>query len=478
MILLPKRPLNEEFNIKTGMMQGNGGKYFPVAYIEGDDKDNTFQHKDKIKKMYGAQWLRNVGNNGAWGWFLPDSEEGKQKAFNSKIKPCLEYLMSVETTPENGIVRDIDKAIAELQSAVESGPKNVLEKSALRSATYMSKKEVYERLQQFKEDIVNSINSEELQEKLNQIAAWNNTLAGKRYRGWNRWFIPVQDREATDVRPIGEWAKLNREVVPNAKLIAMTRPIGNSNYTGEEREAARKKFLTKLGKTEKELNFREKRELNDLLNSNDASKGFVLDWRWVDVRFTRQIPGKPVVFTEKPGGLQWFDDTTEESEMYELLINAAFEVGKEHYGLKIEIKPEEHFGGARGYATSHGELAFREGYKMNSDMLRTVVHEISHQLLHFEYAKTKNKELEQFYQGRGSDELVEQQADICAYIVLRQLGITETTKLNANYVVGWGTNEANAKLVFDTVAKTANDIAENIINKVNNESETPAEDET
>lgn len=470
--------LNEEFNIKTGLMQGNGGKYFPVAYIEGDGDDNTFQHKDKIKKTYGAQWLRNIGDNGAWGWFLPDSEEGKQKVLKAKIRPCLEYLMSVETTPENGIIRDIDSAIAELQSAVFEGPSDVIEKGVLRSATYMSKEEILEKLEEFKRDIVNSINSDELHEKLDQIAKWNNTLAGKRYSGNNRWFAIVQDRDCTDVRPIKEWRSLNREVVPNAILICLARPIGEG-LSKEEKRVEREKFLQKVGKKSvRELNYREKLQLNDILNYNDASKGFVYKPNWVDVRFTKQIEGKPVLFTEKPDGLEWFDENATESEKYEMLIEAAFDVARNYYGLDIQIKPESVFGGARGYATSKGEIAFREGYKNNSDMLRTVVHEISHQLLHHKYAHTKNEELKQFYLGRGSRELLEQQADICAYIVLRQLGITETTRLNANYVVGWGTNETNAKLVFDQVANTANNIAQNIIEKFNNEEETQESNET
>lgn len=477
MILRPKRPLNEEFNIKTGMMQGNGGKYFPVAYIEGDDKDNTFQHKDKIKKTYGAQWLRNVGNNGAWGWFLPDSEEGKQKAFNSKIKPCLEYLMSVETTPENGIVRDIDKAIAELQSAVESGPKDVIEQGVLSSSIHMSKAEIEEQLNQFKQDIVNSLNSDELKQKLDQIAKWKGIM-GSKLSSSNLWYALVQDREATDVRSIGKWKALNRELVPNAKVIGLFVPRGNSRFKGkEEKKKAKEEFLRQLGKTEDQLTPGEKERLKDFVNQNDSSFGFAFRYNFVDVRFTKQIEGKEEIYQSRPE-LEWFNENAEEGEKYEMLINAAFEVAREEYGLDIQVKSQDELGGARGYATSQGEIAFLDNYKKNSDTLSTVIHEISHQLLHHNYAQSKNEELKQFYLGRGSRELIEQQAEICAYIVMRQFGVTETMKYNINYVVGWGTNETNAVKVFDMVANTSNDIASRIINRINNESETPTEDET
>ena len=103
-------------------------------------------------------------------------------------------------------------------------------------------------------------------------------------------------------------------------------------------------------------------------------------------------------------------------------------------------------------------------------MLNTVIHETAHEFLHFTYLKSKNEDVKDYFvgtsQGRG---LVEQQAELTALIVLKELNLNSDTSLN--YISIWGGDKKNASAVFDTVAYAATYITNEILKQLNNESE-------
>jgi hypothetical protein len=98
-------------------------------------------------------------------------------------------------------------------------------------------------------------------------------------------------------------------------------------------------------------------------------------------------------------------------------------------------------------------------------MVNTLCHEFAHELLHQDYEK-KPDELKKYFigtkQGRAT---VEQQAELCSWIVLREFGFDMET--NINYVGIWGLNNDNAVTVFDTVADVATKITMKIMNNLN-----------
>ena len=90
-------------------------------------------------------------------------------------------------------------------------------------------------------------------------------------------------------------------------------------------------------------------------------------------------------------------------------------------------------------------------------MFNTLTHEFAHELLHQRYLKNNNEDLKRYFigtkQGRA---VVEQQAELSAWIVLRNFGFDMET--NINYVGMWGMDEKNAAKVFDTVASVSEEI--------------------
>ena len=106
----------------------------------------------------------------------------------------------------------------------------------------------------------------------------------------------------------------------------------------------------------------------------------------------------------------------------------------------------------------------------NIGACNTLIHEFAHEIFHHKNLSDLNtKEWGNLYIGRSSRQIVEQQAELCAWIVMRFLGYD--MKTNINYLGNWGINEENAADVFDQVAsasdKIMNLIAKNYKNSLN-----------
>lgn len=468
-----KQRIDEVFNIKTGMMPSKGGKYFPVAYIDDETSETTYPYRSEIKKKYGATWLRTIGKNGVWGWFLSNDEEGNEKIYKSKIKPCLEYLMSVEQT-DDGEKRDVLSAIDELHKMLIGGNMDTIQKNARSTVTYMSRQDIDDKLLDIKQDIINAMSAEDFKKKIEPILK-RRAAMGYHFSLNNTLLIMVQDPEATDVRSRSDWEKMNREVVPNATAICLFVRTGDKLFKGkEQRKKATDDFLNNIGKSDvNELTPGEKERLRHHLNKTaPGSGGFKFLPNFFDVRFTKQIEGQEDLYGGETEELQWNNDKEESSEGMEEIINAALKVAQDVYKLNVSYKDESEFGGALGYATAHGEIALRKDFNKNLSNLSTIVHEMSHCLLHFKYAQSKNPELKDYFVGTSQGRaLVEQQAEISAYIILKQLGFDEEEEYHLNYIAGWGGSEANVSTVFDTVASAANEITSKIINELKNNNE-------
>ena len=104
--------LNEVFNIKNATKTAKDGHKYNIAYIDPSTSENTFNFKDEIKK-YGAKFFSDMK---AWGWHLGSNP---QEVYNTRIKPCLEYLASVEDggngTRKDNIIAIIDELLEELK---------------------------------------------------------------------------------------------------------------------------------------------------------------------------------------------------------------------------------------------------------------------------------------------------------------------------------------------------------------------------
>lgn len=87
-------------------------------------------------------------------------------------------------------------------------------------------------------------------------------------------------------------------------------------------------------------------------------------------------------------------------------------------------------------------------------MTKTLIHEVSHELLHQNYVHSQNPKLKEFFVGKeiGRDK-VEQQAELCAWVVMKNFGFDPKTSIN--YIGLWGADDKTVIPVFDTIARLA-----------------------
>lgn len=464
-----RKLINEVFNYKTGYYTTNKGKKRLIAYIDASSSENTYKYKDKLKNEFGAMYSPKIGRKGAWVWWLNGPDDPK---IDEVIKPAIEFLTSVEQPSEKGgKMRDFLNIIDKLKIDL-SNANDVDDVVGVNETHGMTKEEINKKLDSIKEDIISSMSSDEFLRKIAPILKLR-AASGYKFSLKNTLLIFIQDPQATDVRSKGNWAKMNREVLPNAKMISMFVPRGNNLYKGKnDKQRKIDEFLASCGKTsEDELTPGEKERLRIALRQNDAQQGFKFAPYWCDVRFTKQMEGKDVLIGDNNAvdNIKWNDYDADENEYMGELINAAVNVAKK-VGLDVTYQDEEELNGAKGYATSSGKIALIKNAPQNIGMLNTVIHETAHELLHFTYLKSKNDDVKDYFvgtsQGRG---LVEQQAELTALIVLKELNLNSDTSLN--YISIWGGDKKNASVVFDSVANAATYITNEILKQINNESE-------
>jgi hypothetical protein len=85
--------------------------------------------------------------------------------------------------------------------------------------------------------------------------------------------------------------------------------------------------------------------------------------------------------------------------------------------------------------------------------------------MHWEVVKRHNSNLEKYYRGgsmlRGT-EIVEQEAELCAWIVLAGFGY-KYQQQHFNYMANWGMNVNNCNKVFDEILKVADFIFKGMV---------------
>ena len=435
--------ITEIFNIKNGLFTKKNGEKIKIAYIDPSTSESTYEHKDKIKNQFGAAW---IGTLKTWGWFLGNQPE---QVYNTKIKPCLEYLMSVEknkpSDDKREVISIIDDLLRELQGATMPNVAEVGVKS-------MSKEEIQDKVASFKEELLNIMSDEEFKAKLMSIIKFRNAQ-GHKFSFRNTILFLVQDPEATLVKSKSNWFAMNRTVKPNAKPIALWVPKGGKSLTADEKRIRTRNFCDSCGvKDVKDLNPGEKERLKVILKGYQASS-FDLMPNFYDYRFTEQMTDKEDLVGDPNAKLPWFDDSGEETPETVKFVDSLIEIINE-VGIKVNYVDD--LNGARGVSMS-GTIEVLKNEPKNSGMFNTLTHEFAHELLHQRYLHNNNEDLKSYFigtkQGRA---VVEQQAELSAWIVLRNFGFDMET--NINYVGMWGMDEKNAAKVFDTVASVSEEI--------------------
>lgn len=448
--------INEGFDIKKGTFVKKDGNTIPIVYIESTDGDDTYQYKDTLKKKFGASWFNSIKS---WGWFAGNNPSDVVK---NKVEPCLRWLNTVAKSgnipDENGIIQKINELIRALDANAGA------EDTAGDDVVVTSAEAIKRRLEEFKRELINTVSSDEFKKKFEPIIKFRQAQ-GHKFSFLNSLLIFVQDPKATMVKSRKRWLAVNREVIPGSPAIWLWVPRGTSSTTPEEKEMIKNAFLRRVKKDSvDQLTPGEKEELDIQMRKNSAEH-FDLGPYFFDYRFTKQIEGKDDLVGNPNVDAPWYDDKGDETDMLTQFINNMTNAILAS-GVKIEYVND--LDGARGLS-ANGVIKLLKEPKRNAGYLNTIIHEFSHEVLHQTYLRDNNRDYSQFFVGReGGRSLVEQQAELCAWIVMKYLGYDMPT--NINYVGLWGLDDKNAVKVFDSVVNVANKMIGLVAEKPVNES--------
>lgn len=437
--------LTETFRYQIGNIKTKNGNYMRVAYIDAKRSQNTYDLRNKIQE-FGAKW-----NNDAKWWYWPLGND-PENVIRTQVQPCMEFLSTKEDMggePKRDIAASIDKLIQQVKGAKmpNTGGAN-------------TKEDIVSKLEGFKADLVRITSDEEFKQKMGPIIKFRNAN-NYQYSLLNTILILIQDPKATLVKAGGAWKDFyQRKVKPGSPSIMMWIPKGSKNVAEEEKIRLTNDFLArKKVKSVKELSAPD-RELLDKKLNRTVPEYFDLAPYWYDYRFTEQMEGTEDVLGNPGSDIEWFDDSGEETPELVKHIDSLIEVIQER---GIDVTFVDDLGGARGVSKS-GSIDILRDQPKNAGMFNTIVHEYAHEILHQKYLKSKDEEMKDYFvgtqEGRGK---VEQQAELCAWIVLRSFGYDMQT--NINYVGIWGLNQDNAVRVFDSVSNVATLISKQIIKK-------------
>ena len=427
---MKRKVLREYYELAANeLLKTAKGKGFKVIYVDPDaSTDSTFNNKDLMKK-YGMEYLpynryiRNVqGVPKAWGWIIWD---GSEQEVYPLIRKFAEEIGSQETPPDNGSNRTVEEVLASIEQL-----KDVIMKAQASGQVRIDGNGIIANAEEFKKKLAQGVGSRETMEALAELTRFRIEMS--KHRGHQ---------------------------------IVLAMPAAFKKLFGAQYDEVVRRFLEKEGvKAISELTPSQKRRLDRETKYPDPQGGFK---EYIAYDISDLIKGEGAEeFPEN--NFKWFDADSDETEKEKVLINACIEFGKSIGVKSYEFVPVDSMGGSRGSASISGKVKIVDD-KKNHGLLSTVIHETAHQIMHWEVVKTSNPNLKKFYRGgsalRGS-EIVEQEAELCAWIVLSGFGY-ENQQEHFNYLANWGMNVNNCSDVFDSIMKVADFMYEGIMNNLN-----------
>lgn len=453
--------INEAFGWRTADRQkADGSGTYKIAYIDPtlSQGEDTFAVKDILKK-YNFKW---DGNNRYWYFILSSDPEKLQTQINSFIKPAVEELKAKENEP-NGKTTDeeIENILAQIDGVIE----------AIHTENNPDASELEGKLEAFKKELINGFRTNNFRETMGPIIKFRQAQ-GAGFSMINSILAYLQRPNAKMIKSESKWKKRNRTVKPDARPIFLWCP-NSRRKTYKEKLAAVKEVLAKLSEKNKKkypscekltseylntlfgmMTPGEYENIENAINYGIPTGGFTLRDKFYEYDDTIQVEGTDDIIGNMDNfdNVEWFDADTPEDEKSQKLYDAIIETIKS-FGIDVTYGNEESLGGARGVSKG-GSIEVLENAPKNIGTVSTLVHELSHELLHQQYLQNKDEKFKEYFIGRPQGRaVVEQQAEISAWIVMRYFGYDMNTA--RNYAACWGADDAQAGIVFDTVAKVA-----------------------
>lgn len=388
--------------VQSVIRKNQYGRHFFTLY------GNTFDIKDKIKDM-GFKFFQGTWSKPAD--LITDSDKNTLKGLGVDIS-VLD--IPVETTEQS---KDRNVAQESQGSAVQpEKPKTPVEQE-LEKMKYgvelaMKKEEGGEKVRgllQFIDRMIEKVasmtddasQSEFVKSFLSFSAKFHN------YSFHNQILIWVQKPDATYVNGFRKWMEMGREVTNWDNGIVVIAPM-----------------IKKVKLSPEEASSLPPEEAENSYKTHTRFSGVKV----YDISDTRPIPGWEEMKGKKPfEPTQWRKDSNEAREEITSLVNAVIGWAKSQnidYGYE---KMAEEMGGF----SAGGKIRINDTYQ-GINLFSTAVHEIAHELLHWESTEETKRSKESRLTTRQQKEI---DAETTAYIVLQHYGF-ETVD-TPNYLALW-----------------------------------------
>lgn len=253
-----------------------------------------------------------------------------------------------------------------------------------------------------------------------------------KYSLGNQFLIWAQNPKATYVSGYKQWLEKGRQVKNWDKGISILRP-----------QISVPKSIDTNGMSEEQI--------------NKLKRMFFVPAKVYDIADTEVIPN----WKDKEGNSAFepkniTKDTNDKSEEMDLIGNAAIKFGN---SLGIKFSDEDLHDGFGGYSAG-GNIAINKEYQ-GIKRLSTVVHELAHELLHWDGIE-KPKSREEFKIQRRNFEI---DAETTSYIVLSHFGFE--TKDTPGYLAIYGADSKQVRSRRDNINKAAKLLIDGIYKFIN-----------
>lgn len=455
--------LNEAYKIsKSNDLRGN-----PIAYIDPNapENQNTFEYRN-VFKNYGAEWsqsnkFKNIfpaHKTGFWFWYIGKTEDQWRNAFDKRIKPALEKVHSMQGVPSD---ESKESLLASLETVIDGVKKSNISTEEISDVT-VDKKKILNKLEEFKMRIINMKDDEEFKATLKKILEFR-SAQGHQFSLANTFLVFIQNPKATLVKSRSNWLRYNRNIVEKPSPIYLWKPgkMGLIPYSKEVRDEIINSFLKSVGKRDvSQLTPQESERLAPKLAGRFNGRDFDL-YDAYDITDTVLMEGKEDLI--EPSLLKLDTYTDKQDDKVKPIYDALYEFATSESIQITTLSPEE-LRGARGLSAG-GKIKIINNDGTNVGLTKTLAHEISHEMLHQNYLKDRNQDMRDYFVGEPEGRaVVEQQAELCAWMVLAAFGFDLKTT-SFNYIAMWGGNPDNMIKVFDNVSKTANRLISEIMKK-------------
>lgn len=463
---MSRRILREHFSLQQKIYNTKSGKNPLLIYVDPKTStDNTFGAKDKFKEYSMIYLPSKLGNYAphAWGWILWDGKNDKQMGF---VKKFVNDLPKLETPQENGKSRGFDEITSGLDKIVADILRDIDATEGF-SSNGVQDEDAKRRIEEFKNMLQNELGNEKTQEFVKSLIEYRKEL--KKHNmyalGWTNIMLAYFAREgkATQIRPLKEWERMGYQPKSNIQpIVLIGKNCKHIPYTKEQKEKIIQSYLEEKGvSTVDEL---PKSSQYDLFNRR--LKGRIIPgteyqfaYNAYDILDVQPIHGEAERDPEEPDENWWWDKLPAD-EKDNALTEALIKFAESDECGNITIKADntkEGLGGARGNATNTGIINL-----IDDGMSRfpTAVHELTHQLRHWEFASANNPKLKRFYNRFSDRDIREQEAELCASFVISNYGYDLQPHLN--YVFNWGLGKDNCNKIFDQIAEVADFIEKGI----------------